>query len=892
MAKIRVFHLAKELKVNSALILELLDIMGKEVKSDLSTLDARTADMVRKRLTAALEAEREKLAARARRETAARKPEKAAVAESRPVEAPDEAPVQTAAEEPVQVVAAAPEAEEPAVDDEPMDEFAETAPPSEPEPEPASPPAPAEEPERPAMAAKPAHTPAEDFTTARAVRPGAPGKRTPRVFEAKRFPTLDAIRARSIKPKPAPRPVPGQRPGMPGRTPATPGRFGPPGVPGAGMPAAGRPGVGRPQHTPGAGPGGKRIKRKKKKKDELSQVPIPLAKPKADLPPVPENITLSEGVNVKELAEKLNRKSKDVIAKLIGRGVLATINQPLDPEMAIEIAMEFGSDAKILSFEEMAKQQDTAAAARSTGGDAASAAEAELLAVDSGDPAPVAERPPVVTVMGHVDHGKTSLLDAIRADNVVEGEYGGITQHIGAYQAEEKGRKITFLDTPGHEAFTMMRARGARATDIVILVVAADDGVKPQTLEAIDHARAAGVPIIVAINKIDKPGSEPARVKQQLADREILVEEYGGQVVACEVSAKTKEGLDHLLEMVLLVADMLELKASPEKAASGVILEARLDKSRGVISTVLVQDGTLHVGDPFIAGAAYGKVRAMLDQNGHKIAEAGPATPVEVMGLAIEPDAGDLFQAVATEAKARQIAGFRQEKQRSAALAKSSRRTLESLSKEIAEGHVKDLPILLKSDVQGSIEAIQKALGDLPDDKVKINVIRASTGAISQADVLLAAASEAIVVGFNVRPNKEATDVARHENVEIRSYTVIYDMINEITQAMIGLLEPDIKEVVLGQAQVRELFKVPKIGIIAGCYVNEGKVTRNAEVRLLRDNVVIFTGKVGSLRRFKDDAAEVKQGYECGIGIDGYNDLKDGDIIEFFFMEKVAVKSL
>jgi translation initiation factor IF-2 len=422
--------------------------------------------------------------------------------------------------------------------------------------------------------------------------------------------------------------------------------------------------------------------------------------------------------------------------------------------------------------------------------------------------------------------------------------------------------------------------------------VAADDGVKPQTLEAIDHSRAAGVPIVVAINKIDKPGADQARVKQQLADREILVEEYGGDVVACEVSAKTKDGLDHLMEMVLLVADMLELKASPDKVASGVILEARLDKARGVISTVLIQDGTLKVGNPFIAGAAHGKVRAMLDQNGHKITEAGPATPVEIMGLATEPNAGDLFQAVATEAKARQIAGFRQEKMRATTLAKTSRRSLESLSREIAEGHVKDLPILLKSDVQGSIEAIRKALNDLPDDKIKISIIRASTGAISQADVLLASAANAIIVGFNVRPSKDATEVSKHENVEIRTYTVIYDMIDEITQAMIGLLEPDLNEVVLGQAQVREQFKVPKVGIIAGCYVSEGKVTRNAEVRLLRDNVIIHTGKVGSLRRFKDDAAEVKQGYECGIGIDGYNDIKEGDVIEFFVMEKVAVKSL
>jgi len=391
---------------------------------------------------------------------------------------------------------------------------------------------------------------------------------------------------------------------------------------------------------------------------------------------------------------------------------------------------------------------------------------------------------------------------------------------------------------------------------------------------------------------MDKPGAEPMRVKQQLADREILVEEFGGEVVSCEVSAKTGDGLDHMLEMVLLVADMLELKADHDRNASGVILEARLDKAKGIVSTILIQDGTLRIGDPFIAGSSHGKVRAMVDQNGDKITSAGPATPVEVMGLAGEPSAGDRFQAVKSESKARQIAGFRREKDRALALAKSSRRTLESLSMEIAQGHVKDLPVLLKADVHGSIEALQKVLSDLPSDKIRITVLRASTGAISQADVLLASASNALIVGFNVRPDRAATDLARQEKIEIRCYTVIYDMVNEMTQAMIGMLEPDEKETVLGQAQVRELFKVPTIGIIAGCYVNDGKVTRSAQVRLLRDNVVIHTGKVSSLRRFKDDASEVKQGYECGIGIENYNDIKTDDVIEFFVMETVAVESL
>jgi translation initiation factor IF-2 len=587
-------------------------------------------------------------------------------------------------------------------------------------------------------------------------------------------------------------------------------------------------------------------------------------------------------VTVKELAEKLNRKSKDVIAKLIGRGVLATINQPLEPTVAIDVAKEFGSTASIISFEEEAQQAATAVMPELP-------VEGQIETEATGDLLP---RPPVVTVMGHVDHGKTSLLDAYRATSVVDSEAGGITQHIGAYRIEDNGRSITFLDTPGHEAFTLMRARGAKATDIVVLVVAADDGVKPQTLEAIDHARAAEVPIVVAINKIDKPGANADRVRQQLADNDLLVEDYGGDVVSCEVSAKKRTNLDELLEMILLVADMKELRADPAKPAAGVVLEARLDRARGVLATVLVQEGNLKTGDPFIAGSAYGKVRAMVDDHRARIVEAGPSTPVEVMGFASEPMAGDVFQAVAEEAKARQIAAFRQEKVRAEQQRVSARRTLESLAHDIASGQTKELPVLLKADTQGSIEALQKALADMPSEKVRVNVLRASIGAITQADVYLAAASNAIVVGFSVRPDKAAADVAKDENVELRMYTVIYDLVDDIKSAMLGMLEPTLEEKVLGQAEVRQLFRVPKIGVVAGCYITEGKVTRNSELRLLRDNVVVFTGKVGSLRRFKDDVAEVKQGYECGIGIANYNDLKDGDVIESFVMEKVAQKSL
>jgi len=581
-------------------------------------------------------------------------------------------------------------------------------------------------------------------------------------------------------------------------------------------------------------------------------------------------------VTVKELAEKLNRKSKDVIAKLLTKGVFANINQPLDPQMAIDVAKEFGSVATIISFEDEV-QKDTAT---------------ETIETLASGKETLLPRPPVVTVMGHVDHGKTSLLDAIRATNVVSEEHGGITQHIGAYQVEERGRKITFLDTPGHEAFTLMRARGARVTDIVVLVVAADDGVKPQTVEAIDHAKAAGVPIVVAINKVDKPDARPDRVKQQLADRDLLIEEYGGKVVACEISAKKRQGIEELLEMILLVADLADLKADPEKPAAGVVLEAKLDRARGIVATILVQSGSIKIGDPFIAGAAFGKVRAMADENGRRVDSAGPATPVEVMGFASEPVAGDLFQGVADEWKARQIASFRQEKQRVAALAKSSRRTLESLSREIAEGEIKELSVLIKADVQGSLEALQQAVGELPSDKIRVAVLRASTGAISQADVLLASASNAVIVGFNVRPDRATAELARQEEVEIRLYNVIYDVVNDLKQAMIGLLEPTTKETVLGQAEVRQLFRVPKAGVIAGCMVTDGSIRRSAEVRLIRDNVVIYTGKVGSLRRFKDDVSEVKSGFECGIGIANFNDLKEGDVIEFFMVEKVAVESL
>ncbi len=867
MGTVRVYQLAKELNVQSALILEMLDRMGRDVRSDLSPLDAVTAELVRTRLTAAIEREKKRLVEERHLEEhhgAERPIVLEPVSETElPVPA-TEPPFYPEWVTPSETLVTASEVT-------PSPEVFEFAPDAvqEPAPMPSIETSPA-----PPPPAHPPSPPAPSATSAPpTLQPAAPGAPRPRVFAAQRTVPLmtsgRTARASSIpstigaRPG-ALRPLPG-RPPMPARPAVAPPRGPTPAV--------------RPAPVPGTAPvQGRRKKEKDKDKERERALGAPTAtRPKPDLPPVPEKIVLSEAVTVKELAEKLNRKSKDVIAKLLTKGVFANINQPLEPTLAVEIALEFGSEASVITFEEEAQQV------------APTFAEVDRL---EDRPEDLRPRPPVVTVMGHVDHGKTSLLDAIRTTNVVASEHGGITQHIGAYQVEERGRKITFLDTPGHEAFTLMRARGARVTDIVVLVVAADDGVKPQTIEAIDHAKAAGVPIVVAINKVDKPDARPDRVKQQLADRELLVEEYGGQTVACEVSAKKRQGIAELLEMILLVADLKELKANPDRSATGVVLEARLDRARGVISTVLVQNGTLCVGDPFIAGSAYGKVRAMVDELGRRVNEVGPSGPVEVMGFAGEPAAGDPFQVVADEWKARQIASFRQEKVRAAAMLRSSRRTLESLSKEIAEGVAKEMTILLKADVQGSLEAIQKTLNDMPSDKVRLSVLRASTGAITQADVLLASASNAIIVGFNVRPDRTSSELAKKEEVEIRLYTVIYDLFNEIRQAMVGMLEPTLKETVLGQAEVRQLFRVPKIGMVAGCYIIDGRAARSAQVRLIRDNVVVYTGRIGSLRRFKDDVSEVKQGFECGIGIADFNDLKEHDVIEFFVVEQVAAQSL
>ncbi len=700
------------------------------------------------------------------------------------------------------------------------------------------------QPDRPAAAgqtARPAPpAAARPGVPGQSVRPGTPaGPRPPYSGPAGPRPTPGG-----------PRPLPSQpvRPTQPG-LPPRPGQY------------PQRPGMHRP---PMMRPGGRSSGPRRDSQPSQSSAPVAP-------PPVTRTITLAEGMTVKDLADKLDLRVKDVLGKLLMKRLMMTINSTLDTDTATMLAREFGADVQMRSFEE------------------------ELIQTDAGiaNEADIITRAPVVTVMGHVDHGKTSLLDAIREARVAEREAGGITQHIGAYHVTINNRNIVFLDTPGHAAFTLMRARGAKVTDIVVLVVAADDGVMPQTREAIDHAKAANVPIIVAINKIDKPGASAERVKREMTELDLMPEEWGGKTVTVEVSAKKKINIDLLLEMILLVSEIGELKANPKKNATGTVLEAKLDKGRGPVATVLVQDGTLSVGDTFIAGPVVGRVRALIDDRGRPTKSAGPSTPVEVLGLTGLPQPGDVFQ-VAEPAKARQIAAFREEQAKNKALgAKGGRLTLESLQAQIADGGMKELPIIIKADVQGSAEVLADTLAKLSDDKVKIRIIHSGVGAVTESDVLLGSASKAIIIAFNVRPDRNAEEVANREGIDIRQHSVIYHVTDEMKKAMVGLLEPTFKEVRLGVAEVRDIFKVPKFGTIAGCMVLEGRITRSgdAQARLLRDNVVVHAGKIGSLRRFKDDVSEVKTGFECGIGFDKYNDLTVGDRIEVFTMERIAVSA-
>ena len=915
MANVRVFSLARDLNLTSREVTERLKKLGVEVKTASSSVDEDTADKLRRALKIDVlttkrkriygsdedEDDRDKVARKQAEKIAAERADREeatakAAAEARKANRGKRRSARTSAveEEPPPALAHAPGAprlggmvappppapveEEPAVADlspaptaeeeAPVVVAASAAPPAPaptlpppsgvvrktvtpptlggpvrpiapPAPPPAAPPTPV------AASTTPAGAPAPTVAA-----PSAPaGLRPPTV----RRPLRPIAPPRPVSPHPvagatslprSPHPV-SPRPGLPRPVSPYPGRL--PGRP------PGRPG--RPMGRPGPRKGRRRR---------------PITAPVREERPVytgpMRSISLSEGVTVRELGAKMDDvKSRDIIKSLIARGVMATLNQSVAPELAIELCKEFGYEAEIHSFEE----------------------ELTLVQEVESKPEDLSPRAPVITVMGHVDHGKTSLLDAIRQTTVASSEAGGITQHIGAYHVDVGERKVVFLDTPGHEAFTLMRARGARVTDIVVLVVAADDGVMPQTIEAIDHAKAAGVPIVVAVNKIDKADAQPDRVRQQLGDRGLLPEAWGGDTVFVDVSAKKQQNLDQLLEMLLLVADLKELKANPNKPAVGTVLEARLDKGRGPIATVLIQDGTLSVGDTLVAGAVSGKVRALVDDRGARLQKAPPSTPIEILGLPALPEPGDQLLALSDSVKAQEIVTFRQLKLREKELQATSRIKLEDLGRAIAEGQIKELLIVLKADVQGSLEAVADQLSKLPQDKIRLRIIRQGVGAINEGDVLLAEASNTLVIGFNVRPERKAAAVAERDEVELRLYTVIYDVAQDIRKAMEGLLEPSIREVRLGAAEVREIFRISRIGTIAGCYVQDGKVTRNAQVRLLRDNVVVHTGKVDSLKRFKDDAGEVKVGLECGIMIAGYNDVKPGDVIEFFDTEKV-----
>jgi len=675
----------------------------------------------------------------------------------------------------------------------------------------------------------------------------------------------------------------GPAPGMPGYRPGGPGR------PGFGAPRPGGPsGAGGMMPPPGEAPrpsrpgqrrGGQRYEKSKEGPMKGFQPPPRYGGAMISTEPLPitRTITVTEGISVKDLAEKLEVRGKDLIATLLMRGVFVTVNQSLDGELAKDVARQFGADTVVLSVEEQLENEAIEGLLEDTSG---------LVEIT---------RSPVVTVMGHVDHGKTSLLDAIRSTDVAGSEAGGITQHIGAYKVKITkpdspafGREIVFLDTPGHEAFTRMRARGAKVTDIVVIVVAADDGVMPQTIEAIAHARAANVPIIVAVNKIDKPEAQPDRVKQQLADRGLQPEAWGGDTVFVDVSAKKRINLDLLEEMICLVADVAALKATPDRPAVGTVLEAKLDRGRGAVASILVQNGTLRTGDSYIVGNTFGKIRAMFNDRGVAISEAGPSTPVEILGLESMPDAGDTFLVMADRDKAKGIAQYRKMKEREAQLAKSSRVSLEGLAEQIKQAGVKDLNIILKGDVQGSVEVLADSLQRMSTEKVRVRVLHSGVGTITESDILLASASNAVVIGFNVRPESKAQEIADQEHIEIRLHSIIYELQDEITKAMYGLLDPVFKENYLGRAEVLNVFKVSKVGIIAGCRVTDGLIKRDSQVRVTRGGTEVYKGKIASLKRFKDDVSEVRVGVECGIDLGNWKEVQVGDLIEAFSTEKMA----
>ena len=897
-AQIRINELARELEVKAKAILDLLPGFGvTEKKTHSSSIDVDVAEKVRRRLQGGDEPEPEPA------QVVVEEPEKkfekeipapVSVAVAPPPAPPKvEAPVRPAVKPPVVVPA----------------EPAPAAPPQPLVQRPAAPPVPARPvapppplPAKPPITAPPATTPPARPPIRPATHPVAPSAPVaarpagqplvqrpqaikPPLPSLPPKPPITASRSdRTSSPMPQlPRkpPIPGTagaagaRPGRPPRLTASPGVA-------MGVVPSAKPEVGKPlyQRKTTKSAAGRPLAEKRFEEGERKLHPVRaraeaagrrgpagrsgVVELPAPAPREPREVTITEGISVRQLAEKLDIRAKELLATLMTRGVFASINQPLDVATATSLAEAFNGIVTVKSFEEEVVEEVSR--------------EEKTVGMEP--------RAPVVTVMGHVDHGKTSLLDAIRETSVAAGEAGGITQHIGAYEVHVHDRKIVFIDTPGHEAFTRMRARGAKVTDVVVLVVGADDGVMPQTLEAISHAKNGGVPIVVAINKIDKPDAQPERVKRQLADHGLLPEEWGGDTVMVEVSAKQKTNLDKLLEMILLVSDLRELKASSAVPASGTVLESRVDKGRGPVATVLVQNGTLNVGDFFFCGAVYGKVRAMFDDRGHAVRAAGPSSPVEVLGLQGIPEAGDNFQ-VADEVKARHIVDYRQSKIREQSLARTAtgRITLDQLHEQLKAGEVKELPIVLKADVQGSVEVLNEVLPKLSSDDVKIKIIHSSVGAVTETDVLLASASNAIIIAFNVRPDRKASDLAQQEKVDIRTHTIIYELTDELKKALAGLLEPVYKEVHLGRAEVRNTFRIKGVGMVAGCYVTDGTIKRDAELRLVREGVVVYTGKVSSLKRFKEDASEVRSGFECGLGIANFNDVKVGDVIEFFTVE-------
>jgi translation initiation factor IF-2 len=903
MAKIRVYELARELNLKNKQLLEKLREMQIEVASHMSSLDDEVVAQIKQNLFG----RKEKVSRdtrvkptviRRRPKATAQAGEKAAPAEgpapeeaaSEQAPAPEEiegqgieevaeAPAAAAVEPPapeappVAVEPEAPSSPEPEVASKPEPELEPV--PTEPVPAPtpveeAPPPseaAPSEEPVAPEAPPEPVVPPAP------VPEPARPTAKTPAKGKAKKDTPAKIIKLpdRPVKPEPKAKP-----------------------------PAV----AGEPQKKEEAGEDALRKKKKKRAEEDTDKrffkKKISFRKKavvegedlyptdargrkgrkgaKAKTPPaqkpqitvakaIKRRIKVDETIVLSELGKRMGLKANELIGKLMGMGVMTTVNQTIDFETATLVANEFGYEVEKAAFEEET-----------------------LLKPQTDEPGNLLPRPPVVTIMGHVDHGKTSLLDVIRETHVTEGEAGGITQHIGAYHVSTEKGRIVFLDTPGHEAFTAMRSRGARLTDIVVLVVAADDGVMPQTVEAINHAKAAEVPLIVAVNKMDKPGADPERVMRQLAESDLAPEQWGGDTIFVRVSAKQRTGISELLEMILLQAEMMDLQANPEKLAKGHVVEAKLDAGRGAVATILVQEGTLRTGDPIVCGIHYGKVRALIDDLGNPVDSAGPSIPVEVLGLSGVPAAGDEMIALADEKDARQVSAHRQQKQRSKELAKSSRLSLETLFEQMKEREVKELNLIIKADVHGSIEALSDSLIKLSNEEVKINIIHAATGTITESDVSLATVSDAIIIGFNVRPNAKVQAMATEENVDIRFYNVIYNVIKEVQDAIVGLMESRFEEKLLGRAEVRQVFHVPKIGAVAGSYVTEGKVVRGERARLLRDGVVQYEGKIGSLRRFKEDAKEVLAGYECGIGIENYNDIKVGDTIEVFFMEEIRPK--